>query len=76
MSRSMENVLRSFVDFSKGVGIVWVVVWKLELNSTLDSTPQVTLKTANESVALFHCGDSILPNKELGDHVEEAIICV
>ena len=75
MSRSMENVLRGFVDFGKGVGIVWVVIRELELESTLDSIPQVTLKTANESAALFCCRDSILPNKELGDGVEEAIVC-
>ena len=75
MSRSMENILRGFVDFGKSVGIVWVVIRELELESTLDSIPQVTLKTANESAALFCCGDSILPNKELGDRVEKAIIC-
>ena len=75
MSRSMENVLHGFVDFGKGVGIVRVVVWKLEFKSTLDLTPQVTLKTVNESVALFCCGNPILPNKELGDSVEKAIVC-
>ena len=67
MSRSMENVLRGFMDLCKGVGIVQVVIRELELKLTLDSIPQVTLKTANESVALFCCGNLILPNKELGD---------
>ena len=71
----MENVLRGFVDFGKSVGIVWVVIRELELESTLDSISQVTLKTTNESAALFCCGDLILPNKELGDCVEKVIIC-
>ena len=75
MSRSMENVLRGFMDLCKGVGIVQVVIRELELKLTLDSIPQVTLKTANKSAALFCCGDLILPNKELGDRVEKAIIC-
>ena len=75
MSCSMENILCGFVDFGKSVWIVWVAIRGLELESTLDSIPQVTLQTVNESTALFRCGDSILPNKKLGDRVEKAIIC-
>jgi hypothetical protein len=70
----VQNDFRSVDDVIEFVGVVWVMVRKLDLESVRDATQKIWLKAADKGSALLGVGDLVLAAEEVRDCDERTMV--